>query len=313
MDYDEMAGFVRRTMKMTSVYQPILIRTLIESGGEATDRDIARAFLGEDKRQLEYYTRIAKRWPRQVLEKHGVVRYRKGARGGSGTFTLNLEGATEKQRRRIAEMCNQRLEDYVDRETRGMPMFDRAGRQPAASDAARGAALARSGGMCAACSTPLHMASTRFEYIVPPGMGGGADDPSNLQALCVVCGISRRDRNALEFLLVRNRLLFRKECYLCGMRESADLRNELAVAVPAGRATYEDHWIVAPKSHVPSFEDMLPAERHFCMDLIEPAKVRMRQAGYMGRGFSVSMRDAAAGGGRGHFGIDVVPAATAAA
>ena len=222
-----------------------------------------------------------------MLEKHGVVRYRKGARGGSGTFTLNLEGATEKQRRRIAEMCNQRLEDYVDRETRGMPMFDRAGRQPAASDAARGAALARSGGMCAACSTPLHMASTRFEYIVPPGMGGGADDPSNLQALCAVCGISRRDRNALEFLLVRNRLLFRKECYLCGMRESADLRNELAVAVPAGRATYEDHWIVAPKSHVPSFEDMLPAERHFCMDLIEPAKVRMRQAGYMGRGFSV--------------------------
>lgn len=311
LDYDEMADFVRHTMKMTSVYQPIVIRTLIESGGEATDEDVARAFLGEDKRQLEYYVRIAKRWPRNVLEGHGVVGYRKGARGESGTFTLRLEGATDAQRRRIAELCNLRLEEYIDKETAGMPLFGGTGQRPAASDAARDAALARSGGMCAACSTPLHKTSTRFDYIVPPGIGGGADDPSNLQALCAVCSVSRKDRNALEFLLVRNRLMFRKGCYLCGVRESADLGNELAVAVPASRATYGDHWIVAPKSHVPRFEDMLPAERHFCMDLIEPAKVRMRQAGYMGRGFSVSMRDAAAGG-RGHFGIDVVPAPSAA-
>ena len=298
-------------MKMTSVYQPIVIRTLIESGGEATDLDMARAFLGEDKRQTEYYAAIARRWPRQTLERHGVVRYRKGARGGSGTFVLSLEGATDGQRRRIAELCNLRLEEYIDRETAGMPLFGGAGRQPAASDAARNAALARSGGMCASCSTPLHKTSTRFEYIVPPGIGGGADDPSNLQALCAVCSVSRRDRNALEFLLVRNRLRFRSGCYLCGMRESADLRNELAVAVPAEQAAGGDHWIVAPKSHVPRFEDMLPAERHFCMDLIEPAKVRMRQAGYAGRGFSVTMRDAARGG-RGHFGIDVVQAPAAA-
>ena len=311
MDYDEMADFVRHTMKMTSVYQPIVIRTLIESGGEATDRDIARAFLGEDKRQLDYYVGIAKRWPRKVLEGHGVVRYRKGAWGKDGTFSLRLEGATEEQRRRIAELCNLRLEEYVDRETAGLPLFSGIGQRPAASGAARDAALARSGGMCAACSTPLHKTLTRFDYIVPPGIGGGADDPSNLQALCAVCSVSRRDRDALEFLLVRNRLKSRKGCYLCGMRESADLGNELAVAVPASRKAYGDHWIVAPKSHVPSYEDMLPAERHFCMDLIAPAKVRMRQAGYMGRGFSVSMRDAATGGG-GHFGIDVVPALASA-
>ena len=94
LDYEGMAEFLRHTMKMTAVYQPILVRTLIESGGEATDRDVARAFLGEDKRQLDYYVRIARRWPRQVLEDHGVVTYRRGAKGRPGVFALPVRYPT---------------------------------------------------------------------------------------------------------------------------------------------------------------------------------------------------------------------------
>lgn len=308
LDYEEMARFVRHTMKMTSVYQPIVIRALVESGGEATDSDIARAFMGEDKRRLEYYAGIARRWPRKVLEKHGVVTYRKGAKGKEGVFVLDLEGATEGQRRRIAELCNLRLEEYIGRKAAGVPMLDRIGRQPAVPDAARDAALARSGGACAECGTPLHKAATRIDHIIPPRIGGAEDDPSNLRALCAVCAVAKKDRDALEFLLVHNRLSFRKGCWLCGRRESADLGNELAVAVPARRPAAVHHWIVAPKSHVSRFDEMLPAERHFCMDLIEPAKERMRGAGCGGLGFRVSMRDGASGG-RGHFGIDVVAAA----
>ena len=311
MDYDEMARFVRHTMNMTGVYQPIVIRTLIKSGGKATDMDIARAFLGEDRKQIEYYAGIARRWPRQALERHGVVTYRKGARGKAGVFTLSLEGATEAQRRRIAELCNLRLEEYIDKKASSLPLLGRIWRQPAVPDVARDAALARSGCMCAECCTPLHKAAALIDHIIPPWAGGSGDDPSNLRALCAMCSVSRRDRNALEFLLVHNRLKYRKGCYLCGKRESADLGNELAVAVPASSTAARSHWIVAPKSHVPRFEDMLPAERHFCMDLIEPAKERMRGAGFGGRGFSVSMRDAPRG--RGHFGIDVVARAAGAA
>ena len=310
MDYDEMARFVRHAMDMRNVYQPLMIRALAESGGEATDEDIARAFLGEDKRQLEHYVKVARRWPRQVLEGHGVVRYRKGARGRRGVFTLNLEGATESQRRRIVEMCNSRLEEYIGKEVRDAAQFDGLGVHPAVTDEARDAALERSGGMCAACGTRLARAATRIDHIIPPGIGGGAGDPANLQALCAVCSLARRDRNALELVMVRNRLRYRKGCYLCGRRESADLGNELAVAVPARLPAAEHHWIVAPKSHVSQFSELLPAERHFCMDLIEPAKARMREAGCAGGGFSVSMRDPALGG-RGHFGIDIMPAPAA--
>ncbi len=299
-------------MQMTSVYQPIVIRALVESGGEATDLDIARAFMGEDKRQLEYYAGIARRWPRHTLERHGVVEYRKGAKGKRGVFALNLEGATEGQRRRIVEMCNLRLEEYIDKKSASVPLLGEMRRQPDVPGAARDAALERSGGMCARCGTPLHKAATRIDHIIPPWIGGAEDDPSNLQALCAVCAMAKKDKNALEFLLVHNRLSFRKGCYLCGRRENADLGNELAVAVPAMRPAAEHHWIVAPKSHVSRFDEMLPAERHFCMDLIEPAKERMRGAGCGGCEFSVSMRDGAAGG-RGHFGIDVVAARAAGA
>lgn len=303
-----MAHFVKHTMEMTSVYQPIMIRTLVESGGEASDLDIARAFLGEDKKQLEYYARIAKRWPRRVLVKHGVVAYRKGGRGKRGVFALRLEEATDGQRRRIAELCNLRLEEYIDKNVADMPSFNRFGRDPPVPDAVRDAVLARTGCMCAACGTRLDGAATWIDYIIPPGIGGDADDPSNLMALCAVCGLAKRDRNALEFLLVRNRIKFRSGCYLCEKRESADLRNDLAVAVPAARPAAGHRWIVAPKRHVSRFEEMIPAERHLCMDLIEPTKKRMRGAGCGMRGFSVSMRDTPPGW-RGHFGIGVAPTA----
>lgn len=312
MDYDGMAHFVRHTMDMRNVYQPIMIRALVESGGKATDADIARAFMGEDRARLEHYVRVAKRWPRQVLESHGVVKYERGARGKRGVFTLSLEGATEEQRRRIAELCNSRLEEYIEEEIKNMPHLDGLRGHPAVTDEVKDEVLEKSGGMCAACNTRLGRATTRINHIIPPSIGGGSDDPANLQALCAVCNLARSDRNALELVMVRNRLKYRKGCYLCGRRESADLGNELAVAVPAMRPAAEHHWIVAPKSHVSRFDEMLPAERHFCMDLIEPAKERMRGAGCGGCEFSVSMREGAAGGG-GHFGIDVVAAPVAGA
>ncbi len=45
--YDELADFVAHRMRLSHIYQPLLIRTLLDSGGVATVRQIAQAFLGQ--------------------------------------------------------------------------------------------------------------------------------------------------------------------------------------------------------------------------------------------------------------------------
>ena len=62
------SDFLHNRMRMTHVYQPVMLRHLLENGGEATAGEIARAVLAEDKSQAEYYERITKRYPGRVLE-----------------------------------------------------------------------------------------------------------------------------------------------------------------------------------------------------------------------------------------------------
>ena len=47
--------FIQKQMRMSHIYQPVMIRELLERGGEANIRDIAAAFLARDESQLEYY------------------------------------------------------------------------------------------------------------------------------------------------------------------------------------------------------------------------------------------------------------------
>ena len=93
MDFEELQHFIGHKMRMTHVYQPLLIKTLLLSGGSAAAENVARGFLNEDKAQLEYYVQIAKRWPLQTLRKHKVVDYDRGV------FTLLLDDITKEQGR----------------------------------------------------------------------------------------------------------------------------------------------------------------------------------------------------------------------
>jgi len=58
---------------MSHIYHPVMLKVLIEGGGQVSLRAIASAFLAKDESQLEYYEEITKRMPGKVLAKHGLV------------------------------------------------------------------------------------------------------------------------------------------------------------------------------------------------------------------------------------------------
>jgi ATP adenylyltransferase len=60
-------------MRTSHIYQPLMIKTLLQGGGRAIIREIAAAFLAEDESQLEYYEAIVRSMPGPMLRRHDIV------------------------------------------------------------------------------------------------------------------------------------------------------------------------------------------------------------------------------------------------
>ena len=73
MTFDDFKNYILNDMRMSQVYQPAMLRTLLERGGSATAADIAREPLSYDQSQLEYYEIRTKQMVGRVLTNNGVV------------------------------------------------------------------------------------------------------------------------------------------------------------------------------------------------------------------------------------------------
>jgi ATP adenylyltransferase len=73
MKIGDLLDFLRNRMRPSHIYQPVLIKTLVDCGGTATIRQLAQALLLQDESQILYYERRIKDMPLPVLKKHGIV------------------------------------------------------------------------------------------------------------------------------------------------------------------------------------------------------------------------------------------------
>src|SRR5215475_5521260 len=99
--FESLKDFLLSEMRMQHVYQPLMIRTLLERGGTASRRDIARALLAEDQSQLEYYEEITQRMPGRVLANRGIVT----RDGQSYTLASELKDLSDAERAELIAIC----------------------------------------------------------------------------------------------------------------------------------------------------------------------------------------------------------------
>ena len=270
LDYAALESFIRKQMKMTHIYQPLMIRTILESdSGSATVDDIARVFVGQDRSYLEYYKKIVKRWPHDTLvRKRKVAQYDRKSR----LYSLQLDGSLSvKQKEKLIELCNLRLDEFIGNDNWIMGRRITAGRATLGSS--RYDILAKSKGVCVACGTPARETQLDIDHIVPIACGGH-DTLDNMQALCYACNRQKRDRDETDFLLWHKQLQFAKnpKCRLCDGRYRTNLHNRMAFAAT------EKNCFVAPVRHVSSFSEMIPSERQLCMTLVDHVKDKLRTA-----------------------------------
>ncbi len=108
MDYAELSDFVRRRMRMSHVYQPVMLITLLRSGGECPTEDIARAILSRDQSQVEYYETITNNMVGRALCSHGVVE-----KEGRAYRLAGYDRLTPSQVEELISLCEGKLQEYV--------------------------------------------------------------------------------------------------------------------------------------------------------------------------------------------------------
>ena len=166
---------------MTHVYQPIMIRKLLESEDcRATREAIARQFLGMDESQLNYYKAITARWPHKTLKEHRIVRYERRGQ----VYTLLLDGATAEQKKRLTELCDLRLHEFIDRDPaiRRLREYNRRSR----SGSLRYDVLAKSRGFCAACGISSAESLLHVDHIRPISLEGQGSNGQHAGAVLQV-------------------------------------------------------------------------------------------------------------------------------
>ena len=78
--FNQISDFLLHKMRMTHIYQPVMLIQLLSGGGRATVSDIAKAILVRDPSQVEYYEAITKRYPGKVLTHNRRLTVRDGDR-----------------------------------------------------------------------------------------------------------------------------------------------------------------------------------------------------------------------------------------
>src|SRR5262245_56200976 len=114
--FEHLGDFIRNRMRMSHIYQPVMIRELLQSGGKASIRNIAAAFLSRDESQLEYYEQITKDMPGKVLGKHGVVE----RNGDEYRLTIDPSLSSE-ERNELVRLCDEAISAYLQK--RGTAVF----------------------------------------------------------------------------------------------------------------------------------------------------------------------------------------------
>jgi ATP adenylyltransferase len=116
--FERLRDFIQKRMRMSHIYQPVMIRELLINGGKASIRSIASAFLSRDESQLEYYEQITKNMPGRVLTKHGIVE----RDGDHYRFAIEPPSLSTNGRDELVRLCDEAIGDYLQK--RGAAIYD---------------------------------------------------------------------------------------------------------------------------------------------------------------------------------------------
>ena len=290
--YQKLVEFLTSLMSMTHIYQPVMLRTLLEGGGTATGRQIAAAFLRSDLSQLAYYEKVAARWPARTLKKHGLIEHNRGLY----RLTSEYSGLAEWERLALIALCEQKLAEHVASRQKRLLSLRRGVADPVPGSM-RFKALARASSRCEACGVSNEIRALQVDHIVPKRVGG-SNEISNLQVLCYQCNAEKRDRDATDFRAVKESYSSREAgCPFCEVEtRRVELDNTLAIVIKDQFPVTVGHSLIVPRRHTTHFFDLYQPKVNAVWQLLKEAKGGIESSDSSVTGFNVGVNDGSVAG-----------------
>lgn len=290
--FKKLSNFIRNEMRMMHVYQPVMLIELLNRDGKASVTEIARALLGYDTSQVEYYEHITKNMVGRVLTvSRGITTKEKS------NYTLNgFSHLTDEERQKLIEACKEKLYEFID--SRGdRAWLHRKKSSGYVSGTLRYEILKRAKFRCELCGISAEHKALEVDHILPRNHGG-SDDLSNLQALCYSCNAMKRDRDDEDFRGIADEYTKRERgCVFCEIsRERIVGENELAFAIRDAFPVTELHTLVIPKRHVSDLFDLYQPERNAIQQLLNEQRSEILKTDPTVKGFNVGNNVGSAAG-----------------
>ena len=286
MTYEQLVDFLQNRMRMSHVYQPVMLMTLLRQGGRCSTTEIARSILAHDQSRVEYYEDVTNNMVGRVLRRHGIVEKEGGSYSLVGYKELGDEQVLD-----LIELCELKLDEYKAR--RGKRIWQhRKASTGYISGTLRYEVLKRARFRCELCGVSADMRALEVDHIVPRSRGG-TDDPDNLQALCYRCNAMKRDRDDTDFRGVGES--YERRELGCPFYEVSKDRvvgeTELAYAIRNAYPVAPLHTLVIPKRHVRGYFELGRPELNACHRLLEWEKKAIEKADSGVEGFNLGVND----------------------
>jgi len=284
MTFNELEDFLRYKMRMSHIYQPAMIKCLLEHEGSGSDIQIAKELLKYDPSQLEYYQDITNKMVGKVLRNHKIVEKNKNQ------YKLTaFENLNEKQVNDLIKLCEQKLEEYIKK--RGEAIWQhRKKNRGYITGTIRYEVLKRAQFRCELCGVSADERALEVDHIVPVNLVG-EDSINNYQALCYSCNAMKRDRDSTDFRNVKKQYEHREnECIFCRIDKTRIIaENNLAYLIYDQYPVTHLHSLIIPKRHTANYFEISQAETNALNKLLANAKDMIVAKDKNVKGFNIGL------------------------
>lgn len=290
--FEQLKTFLTKDMRMSHVYQPVMLMELLSRRGAASVEEIAKSLLLHDRSQIEYYESITKNMVGNVLTKKRGLTTKE-------TDSYSLIGFEELKSAEIEELmsiCQNRIDEYI--ESRGGKIWAHRSKSSGyVPGSLRYNLLKKAKFRCELCGTPADQKALEVDHIIPRNKGG-SDDASNLQILCYSCNASKRDTDDTDFRGMLEAYKHRQpDCPFCELpAERIVQENELAIWFYDGYPVTQGHSLFIPKRHTSDYFNLFKPEMNAIEALMREAKDHLQNEDPLIVGFNMGTNAGEAAG-----------------
>jgi hypothetical protein len=282
--FEKLKRFISQEMRMSAVYQPVMLIELIRNKGRASVAQIAQSILNRDPSQIEYYSLIVKNMVGKVLTKNRSITEKNGE-----IYTLkDFENLSPSESQELIGLCEKAIIDFEIKRDGSHWDHRRRGRRPV-SGTIRYEVLKRAQFRCELCGISAEEKSLEVDHIEPKSKGG-ADELSNFQALCFTCNSQKNNRDQTDFRGMGAKYDQRdSSCIFCNLKKETLHENLLAFVIPDEFPVSEGHSLIIPKRHCSEYFDLAQPEVNAVHSLIIKRQEELKKSDQSIQGFNIGM------------------------